>query len=195
MNIFEEFMDKVLSLFENDIWVKWIHDGTKFAYTQKDKEDNIEYASKSNHCAICLNINGCCFPINNMPRYPLHFNCHCRIVKIKKNSIRALCDLSKFNRYIFHPDINVNKGKKALFESWGYDIMDSEKLQNEFISQAQEKYANGDFILGELNSYGQRILIEIVLPRKNEIGTINLVSSWMVYPDGLIKLITPYAGR
>lgn len=44
MNIFEEFIDKVLSLFENDIWVRWIHDGTKFAYTQKDKEDNIEYA-------------------------------------------------------------------------------------------------------------------------------------------------------
>ena len=41
VNIFETYRDKVLSLFENDIWVKWIHDGTKFAYTQKDKEDNI----------------------------------------------------------------------------------------------------------------------------------------------------------
>lgn len=51
VNIFETYRDKVLSLFENDIWVRWIHDGTKFAYTQKDKEDNIVYASNSRHCA------------------------------------------------------------------------------------------------------------------------------------------------
>lgn len=63
------------------------------------------------------------------------------------------------------------------------------------ISHGQEKYAKGDIALGELNSDGQRIMIEIVLPMKNKIGTIKFVPGWMVYPDGVIKLTTPYAGR
>lgn len=114
MNIFEEFIDKVLSLFENDTWVRWIHDGTKFAYTQKDKEDNIVYASKSNHCAICLNINGCCFPKNNMPRYPQHFNCHCRIEPKNNIIFETECPIEKFENYIFK--LNNYKSKKNCLQ-------------------------------------------------------------------------------
>ncbi|MCI8596532.1 MAG: hypothetical protein HFE35_06950 [Clostridia bacterium] len=47
------------------------------------------------------------------------------------------------------------------------------------------------FVLGELNDYGQRINIEIELPRKDRIGIVKFVSGWMVYPNGRIQLVTP----
>ncbi len=82
-----------------------------------------------------------------------------------------------------------------MFESWGYGKMDSQWLQQEFCRQAQEKYANGDFTLDRLDKYGQRINIEITLPRKDGKGEVTFMSGWMVYPDGLIKLTTPYGDK
>ncbi|MGN1040957.1 MAG: hypothetical protein ACI4QL_05960 [Candidatus Fimimonas sp.] len=73
--------------------------------------------------------------------------------------------------------------------------MDSLWLQQEYCRQAQEKYAAGLFMLNKLNDYGQRINIEITLPRKDGKGTVTFKSGWMVYPDGRISLITPYAGE
>lgn len=113
--------------------------------------------------------------------------------KIGRVRARAICAFSKFEKYIFHP--YNNEGKKALFESWGYGIIDSNWLQEELIRQAQEKYANGDFILGKLDKYGQRISIEIILPRKDKIGTVSFMSGWMVYPDGVIQNTTPYGDK
>lgn len=124
-----------------------------------------------------------------MPTYPLHPNCHCKVERIGRVRTRAICDLSKFENYIFHP--TKNECKKALFESWGYGIIDLNWLQEELIRQAQEKYANGDFILGKLDKYAQRISIEIILPRKDKIGLVNFMSGWMVYPDGVIINTTP----
>jgi hypothetical protein len=73
--------------------------------------------------------------------------------------------------------------------------MDSEWLQTEIIKQANEKYRNADFSLGELDDYGQRFSIEITLPRKDGKGTVNFITGWLAYPDGVIKLTTPYAGN
>ena len=42
---------------------------------------------------------------------------------------------------------------------------------------------------------GQIINIKIDLPRKDKIGTVTFTSGWMVYPNGIIKLVTPYARR
>lgn len=43
--------------------------------------------------------------------------------------------------------------------------------------------------------YGQRITIVIVLPRKNIRKKAYLKSGWMIYPDGVIQLATPYCGE
>ena len=48
MSIFDSIKDKVLSIFDNSGWVKWIHEGTPPAYTQNDRVANVELASKSN---------------------------------------------------------------------------------------------------------------------------------------------------
>ncbi|MGN0781787.1 MAG: DUF6883 domain-containing protein [Christensenellales bacterium] len=193
MDVFENIRDKVLSLFNPNSWVKWIHDGIMPAYTHEDRGANIDYASKSNHCAKCLNMNDCFFPKNNMPDYPLHYGCHCRIEPVTNITFNAECSIEKFQNYIF--DSVKNNGKKALFEKYGYSIKDSQWLQEELCRQAQEKYAKGDFVLNKLDDYGQRINIEITLPNKNGNGSIVFMSGWMVCPNGTITNATPCRGE
>lgn len=82
-----------------------------------------------------------------------------------------------------------------MFESWGYSIIDSENLTQEFMQQAKLAYMAGEYILGTLDQYGQRISIVITLPRRNGTGAVSFVSGWMVYPDGKIILTTPYGGK
>ena len=82
--------------------------------------------------------------------------------------------------------------KSKLFMSWGYDIMDSAYLQQEFERQAMIAYSTGNYELGLLNEYGQRINIRISLVRKELDQAVSFLTGWMVYPDGRIVLVTPY---
>ncbi len=193
MNVFENIRDKVLSLFDNSGWVKWIHEGIMPAYSSEMKQQNIEYSKESNHCATCLNLNGCCFPKNNMPVYPHHYGCHCKLASVTNINFKAECPIEKFTNYAFkHREKN---DKKNLFEQLGYGKIDAEWLQKEYCRQAQEKYTNGNFTLNKLDDYGQRINIEITLPRKNKNENVTFKTGWMVYPDGRIVLVTPFGRR
>lgn len=77
----------------------------------------------------------------------------------------------------------------------GYDIIDSQYLQQEFIKQARLSYSVGDYELGKLDKHGQRITIEIKLKRKDKEGYVAFKSGWMVYPNGKIILTTPYGDK
>lgn len=116
------------------------------------------------HCARCLNLNGCCFTSDKSPTVPLHMKCHCKIVNVGSISPKIVYALEKFTKYIF--DKSKSKGKKDLFETWGYSIIDSEKLVQEFTKQAKIKYQCGEYFLGGLDAYGQRISIVITLQKK-----------------------------
>ncbi len=195
MRKFEDYFLDILKIFDDKFWIEWIHDGSKPATTNDEKIDNILIASqtKSKHCATCMNVNGCYFPVYNMPQMPLHYKCHCRLKKISDFDAEAVCEIGKFSNYIF-----IGEGdnpKKKLFESWGYLEKDSDFLREEFEKQAKGAYENGKFELGKLNEFGQRISIEIILKRKNMAGTVAFQSGWMVYPYGKIKLTTPYGGK
>lgn len=78
----------------------------------------------------------------------------------------------------------------------GYTKADSEYLANLYMEQANAKYLSGDYTLGKLDEYGQRINIEIELPGigayEDKISYIN--SGWMINSDGTISLNTPFAG-
>lgn len=172
-------------------WVKWVHEGTNPAENNAEKSTNVLVGAISKHCAICLNLNGCCFVVEKCPSKPLHPNCHCRTIPMLIMTASAECPIEKFSKYIFADGNN----KKQLFELWGYDIIDSEYLQQEFIKQARLAYAVGDYTLGMLNEYGQRINITIVLKRKNQDTQVTFRSGWPVYPNGKIILTTPYGGE
>lgn len=174
-------------------WVKWVHEGTKAAESNAEKNTNVLVGAISKHCAMCLNLNLCCFVKEKCPEQPLHPNCHCYSIDIPLITAKAECPIEKFTKYVFVPSLIDDK--KQLFELWGYDIMDSQYLQQEFIKQAKLAYSVGNYELGLLNDFGQRIKIEITLKKKNKNEQVVFQSGWMVYPDGKIVLITPYGGK
>ena len=53
-------------------------------------------------------------------------------------------------------------------------------------------YVSGEYSLGELDMFGQRINIRVTIPRKNEEGRISFLSGWIAEPNGRIRLVTPY---
>ncbi len=177
----------------NTNWVKWVHEGTKPADNNAEKSVNVLVGTISKHCAMCLNLNGCCFVANKCPPKPLHPNCHCYTIDIPSITTKAECPIEKIRDYIFS-DLKSN-GKKELFESWGYSIMESEEIKKEIEKQAKLSYSVGDYALGKLNEYGQRISIEIKLKRLNKNEFISFLTGWMVYPNGKIALTTPYGGK
>ena len=68
-------------------------------------------------------------------------------------------------------------------------------MQETIEEQGREKYINGDYDLGKLNENGQRISICVEIPRKTGEGVVSFVTGWMVYPNGHIRLNTPYGGK
>ena len=189
MNL-KQAKEYTLNLFSTT-WVKWMHNGSKPAETNSEKSANVLISGLTKHCAICLNLNGCFFLSDKRPKHPIHPNCHCYTVNIPPITATAECSIEKFTKYIF---INGNS-KKQLFESWGYSIIDSDFLQNEFVRQAKLSYSAGNYELGKLDSHGQRINIKIRLKRKDKEGYATFQSGWMVYPNGKIILTTPYGDK
>lgn len=100
--------------------------------------------------------------------------------------------VSLIHFYLTPMDAN---GKRQLFEEWGYTVDDARRLQAEIERQAREKYISGDYILGKLDKNGQRISIRVVIPRRDRIGNVSFITGWMVYPNGKIRLTTPYEGK
>ena len=114
MRKLESVKESVLQMFVNDTWKQFIHEGLLPAYTSQEKNMNTDRYLLSRHCAICRNINGCCFPKNNMPKYPFHPNCHCYLVDIPRPQVTAECEIEKFTKYVFSQSYK-NNGKMKLF--------------------------------------------------------------------------------
>ena len=95
----------------------------------------------------------------------------------------------------FEPRRMTAEEKEKLFAEWGYSAEDAHWLQSEMERQAREKYVSGNYQLGNLNLFGQRINIRIEIPRKDGWGTVSFISGWMVKPNGKLELTTPYGGK
>ena len=183
--------------FELPQWGRFVHEGTKPAYTSQEKKENTEWAKANNnkHCAVCLNMNGCCLPIDvieNKMKFPFHENCHCYVVPTNNLEITAEVPLKKFIKYIFNPEKYLENGKQQMFIDWGFNIDDSVDLSIEFAVQGNELFFNTNFDIGKLDNYGQRIDIRVKMQRKDKLEQVSFVSGWMLYPDGRIVLVTPY---
>lgn len=126
-----------------------------------------------------------------MPKQPLHHSCHCTLKSLTKEDVRsfakAICPIEKFTEYVFHSD-EKSKGKKQLFESWGYSINDSNLLKLEFERQALNKYLSGQYELHDLDWNGQRLSIKI------ELNGRSFKTGWILEPDGTIRNTTPFGG-
>jgi len=159
-------------------WIEWLHIQKGFT-----------------HCEVCMVLSGCRFMRAKMPVLPQHYGCHCMVLPIRTPvanvTAKAVCPIEKFTGYVFGEKYQDN-GKNDLFKILGFDISDSEMLKSEYDRQAAEKYANGDYTLGVLNEYGQRIKIEIVIEREGKEPAV-FISGWMIKKNGLITNNTPFA--
>jgi len=151
------------------------------------------------HCPTCLKLDKCWFVKANMPQLPQHEYCHCTAVPKSTRTVQsqaaAISAYEKFTKYVLDPTNSQNKGKAQMFESWGYTAADSEWMMAEYQRQAREKYIAGEYTLGMLNMHGQRISIQVTLPRKNGTGSVAFITGWMVEANGKIRLVTPYGGK
>lgn len=130
-----------------------------------------------------------------MPKYPQHPRCQCRFKKIAKPipyiTAKATYDIRKFTEYVFSD--KYDDGKRELFERWGYTIKNSEYLQQLYVSQAMQKYCDGDYVFkGVVRNY-TRVEIVIALPVGNG-QTRKIKTGWILLPKGEIKLSTPFTG-
>ena len=167
-------------------WIEWDH----FLIPNKpDILRNImrDFLAMLGHCKKCSALDGCYFKKNNKPNQPLHTNCDCTTKTVSVNNVEenatADCPLIKFTDYIFK-----NKDKKILFESWGFTIKDSEMLKNTIEAEACKNYVLGNYVLKNLDEYGQRLAIPVNF-RGHE-----FYSGWMLCPEGLIRNTTPFGG-
>ena len=133
------------------------------------------------------------------PKWPHHAFCHCLLEDLPYSRVLAEATAnaaySKFDPYLFNTDGSQTHHKEEMFKGWGYAVEDSDWLQQEFIRQGLEKYIKGEYELGLLNDYGQRINIKIEIFRKDIPEKVEFTSGWMVYPNGIIQLVTPYGGK
>lgn len=104
-----------------------------------------------------------------------------------KHSAIAECDIRKFTEYVFK-NVKDSKGKNKIFYDLGFDINDSEYLQNEYCKQALKQYLLGNYIRKNLDRRGLRLAIPTTL------SGITFYSGWMLYPEGKIKNTTPFGG-
>jgi filamentous hemagglutinin len=106
----------------------------------------------------------------------------------------ADADIAKFSEYIFKE--GAEHGKNVVFTGLGYSKEHSVQLMKIYQEQASQKFLSGNYTLGKLDSYGQRINIGIELPGIGSAAgkTSYLNSGWMILKDGTIKLNTPFSG-
>lgn len=186
MSVFENFEIVNNEIVENK-WGEWYHFGIP-------NEENIwrEAARIAmlifGHCLVCTKLDGCYFVKRKMPELPQHPKCDCSTLKKNihevKLKVSAECDVRKFTDYIF---ANGN-AKGNLFESWGFNISNSEELKKEIETQAKKQYSIGNYVLKNLDKHGQRIAVETNLK-----GNI-FYSGWLVCPEGKLKNTTPFGG-
>ena len=163
-------------------WIQWTH--------------NLEGKT---HCRECLKLDGCWFQWDHTPKWPHHPGCHCTLDPIDYAFVLANADAhsdySKFDPYLFNTTGIYTHNKETLFKEWGYTVEDAYWLQTEIERQAKEKYIVGEYELGKLNRFGQRIDIVIEIPRRDKVGMVTFISGWMAEPNGKLKLTTPYGGK
>ncbi len=87
--------------------------------------------------------------------------------------------MKKITEYLF-----VNKDKKALMESMGYNIEDSDYIYKLISYNARNKFMMGDYELGSLSATGQKINIVVELNGKGTKSEhkYKFKTGWTAYP-------------
>ena len=143
----------------------------------------------TNACEICVALNKTAYKIINKPEYR-HPNCRCRYEIAGNIAVTLDFPKKKITGYMF-----VNPSKAKLIRSMGYLPEDADELYRTIAEYAIAKYEKGDYVLGKLDKYGQKINISVKCrgKREKEGRTYDFYTGWTVYPNGELKNNTPFA--
>ena len=97
---------------------------------------------------------------------------------------------TKFSGYVLDPAKAA--GKDVIFVGrLGYregDPEDARTLVATYVAQARTALAEGDYVAGGEDVHGRRYLVPI------ELGAYRLRSAWVLRPNGVFSLVTPFSG-
>ena len=104
------------------------------------------------------------------------------LLPFKCPAAKATAPIEKFSNYIFKE--GATHGKDAVFKGLGYSAEDSAQMAKLWEEQAAAKYAQGQYTLGKLDQYGQRINITIDVPGVGTAArkTSSVTSGWIIGP-------------
>lgn len=195
MGVFDNFTEIDGIIFDNS-WIEWQH------ILIPNKENWFRTLMRSimaafGHCLTCTALDGCYFLNSKSPRKEasdsdglLHPRCHCTTKSISYEKVKqysfAELNLDKITKYIFGDN---SKGKRELFESWGFTIKDSDLIKDKICLGAKENYLKGNYVLKKLDKFGQRLAIPVTL------SSYTFYSGWMLHPEGRLVNTTPFGGR
>lgn len=143
--------------------------------------------TKTKTCAKCVALNQTVFKNDNKPDY-YHYNCKCEEEPYDLIDITQDFPLKKVTDYLF-----VNKDKKAMMNSMGYFIEDSEYIYRFLQQVIRDEFLKGNYKLQVLDIHGQHITIYLnikgVRDHKNENFKCHI--GCVAWPYGKIKVATP----
>ena len=210
MSIFsEEVSLKAKAVFSD--WIQVVDNRNPFTLNNFSSKDGVNELQVKPHCVTCTVVNKCWFK-NEKGKKPDHFDytsvnnskigsnirglyhphCHCFEKGINtphSKDIKVELNVKKAT-YFF-----ANKGE--WFYSWGYLDID----KNSFVKELKEKvllsYIKGNYNKEKCTNAGFQINIFITIEGKNDKKGrfYDMQSAFMVYPNGVIKNVTPLTRR
>ena len=143
--------------------------------------------SATKTCDLCVALNGTVFKNNNKPNY---YHMFCKCINFVYDYKGAIIDFpyAKVEKYLF-----VNENKLAMMKTMGYKTEDIDEVYKLIYNIAKEKFDNGDYVLGDLNEYGQHFRIYFKLKGKRDcLGReFNCHIGCVAWSNAKIKIATP----
>lgn len=210
MNVFDDLRDKLFGEFSD--WIKIEDPKSKWTIESFAATNYNEEIIKP-HCVTCTIVNQCWFKneVNKKPdefdysKYPeipigkrglYHPNCHDKKHPIPTPTPKdiTIFDLERRMDYLF-------ERKLVWMQEMGYNLNDKKEVFQLLETLSKEAYCRGNYKNNppqdeKKKKYGFRIRINIPFPGKREkFGrTYMITSSYIVYPNGLLKNNTPIGG-
>lgn len=185
MGIFDKIKEEVLNYFENgDDWVR------RENPSRKDIEvcgGEATADNETNTCDLCVALNRTVFKNSHKPEYT-HPNCKCKQVPFEFPETPLDFPMKKIV-YLF-----AKKGD--WMRSMGYLDLDAEEIYQTIAENAQLQFMRGNYILGTLSKYGQKVNIVLALPGKRDKQgtTYRVKTGWTAFPNGKLHNNTPIGG-
>ena len=166
---------------------EWIKRKNLSPETIETRNGEAKEDTKTKTCAICVALNQTVFKNDNKPDF-YHYNCKCEEEPYDLIDITQDFPLKKVTDYLF-----VNKDKKAMMHSMGYQIEDSEYIYRFLQQIVKDEFLKGNYKLKDLNQNGQHLEINFKIngARDHQHEIFKCHIGCVAWPYGKIKVATP----